>query len=345
MEASQFDATIHNKCGHVEPPSREIILTSIQRIAFSSAIATVLAVAPFAAQAGSYATATVGELGFQLIDLDNGDAVAPFYALNLGSNANSGSGPGYATPYGSSVSVSATDTSLGWSDSASKARDRMFFQIALDAASGNAQASGEVSANAVTASGSAAGKGTSFNASAVTGLNTNGYYYNSIYAIDLSPRSVLVVTARADAVAWAGNGQCVSNSYYSSSCGSESATATAGMNLSYNYYGTGISASYSFNDSVSASASVSSTGGYQYDPRTGYGSYVYTPTPDQLRTSGRLLTAVFTNSSDQVQRATLGLSATVSGNATTAIPIPEASTTAMFALGLLGLVGVARRRA
>lgn len=315
-------------------------MTSIQRISFFSAIASVLAAAPFAAQAGSYASASVGQLGFQLIDLDTGDAVAPFYALNLSNNPSSG--PGYGTPYGSSVSVSATDANLGWSDSASKARDQMFFQIALDATTGNAQAHGEVSANAVSASGSAAGKGTSFNASAATGQNANGYY-NTIYAIDLSPRSVLVVTARADATAWAGNGQCISTSYYSSSCGSESATATAGMNLSYSYYGTGISTNYSFSDSASASANVSSTGGYQYDPRTGYGSYVYSPTPDQLRTSGRLLTAVFTNSSDQVQRATLGLSATVQGAATTAIP--EASTMAMFALGLLGLAGVARRRA
>lgn len=316
-------------------------MTSIQRIAFSAAVSSLLVAAPLAAQAGAYATASVGQLGFQLIDLDANDGILPSYTLNLGGTANSGSG--YATPYVSSVSVSATDSSLGWSDSASKSRDQLFSQMSLDVATGNAQAHGDVSANAVTASGSAAGKGTSFNASAATGHNPNGYYYNSFYAIDLSPRSVLVVTARADATAWAGNGQCTSTSYYNSSCGSESATATTGMNLSYNYYGTGISASYSFNDSLSTSASVSSTGGYQFDPRTGYGSYVYSPTPDQLRTSGRLLTAVFTNSSDQVQRATLGLSASVQGYATTAIP--EASTTAMFALGLLGLVGVARRRA
>lgn len=316
-------------------------MTSIRRIALPAAVTSLLLTTPFAAHAGAYATASVGQLGFQLIDLDAKDGNLPSYTLNLGGTANVGSG--YTTPYGSSVSVSATDSSLGWSDSASKSRDQMFFLMTLDAATGNAQAYGEVSANAVTASGSAAGKGTSFNASAATGLNTNGYYHNSVYAIDLSPRSVLVVTARADALAWAGNGQCVSTGSYYNTCGSESATATAGMSLSYSYYATGISASYSFNDAVSASANVSSTGGYQYDPRTGYGNYVYTPTPDQLRSSGRLLTAVFTNSSDQVQRATLGLTASVQGYATTAIP--EASTTAMFALGLLGLVGVARRRA
>lgn len=312
------------------------MLTSVHRFAFSVTLTSLLAASPLVAHAGSYATATVGNLSFQLIDLNSTDGVLPSYVLSTAGGNNS------------TASVSSSDSSIGWSDSASKTRDQLFYNLSLDSSTGKAQAHGEVTSTSVSASGSAAGKGTSFNASAYTGQGSSSpYYYGSYYAIDLSPRSVLVVTARADVSAWAGNGQCANTgSYYYTTCGSESSTGMAFMNLSYSYYGAGVSASYSFNDSVSASANVSYSYSYQYDPKTGYGSYVYGPTADQLNTSGKLLTAVFTNSSDQVQRATLGLSASVQGYATTAIP--EAGTAAMFALGLLGLWGLggqARRRA
>lgn len=309
-------------------------MTSIQRIAFSSAIASVLALAPLAAQAGSSATASAGQLSFQLIDLDANDGVLPTYTLLPSASLSS--------VFGTTVSVSASDTHLGTSDSGSKSRADVFFPITLGADSGNARAQASVTASSVTASGEAAGKGTSFNASATTGANTGSYYYNSIYAIDLSPRSVLLVTARVDATAFAGNAQCSSTSYYGNSCGSESASANAAMSLSYSYYAPGVNANYSFNDSVNVSAYASGNYGYRYDPLTGRGTYGYWPADDQFSSSGKWLTAVFTNSTDSVQRASLGLSATVQGLGTTAIP--EAGTSAMFALGLLGLVGVARRR-
>lgn len=342
MKMSQFGATIQIRCGHVEPPYREFILTSIQRIAFSSAIASVLAAAPFAAQAGSYASASAGQLSFQLIDLDASDSILPSYTLNLGASMGAGSNPGAAT----TASVFASDGSLGWSDSASKTRNTLFYPLSLDAAAGQATAHAEVTPTTVSANGSAAGQGTSFNASAGTNAGQN-YYYNNIYAIDLSPRSVLLVTARLDASAWAGNAQCTPGSYYGygMNCGNESSSASASMNLSYSYVASGVNASYTFSDSVSAGAAAASSYGYGYDPKTGIYGYFSYPAIDQSKSSGKWLTAVFTNSTDLVQRATLGLSASVQGSATTAIPIPEASTTAMFALGLLGLVGVARRRA
>ena len=340
IKTSQFDATIQIRCGHVEPPYREFILTSIQRIAFSSAIATVLAAAPFAAQAGSYASASVGQLSFQLIDLDATDGILPSYTLNPGPGVGVGVGSGSTA--GTTASVSATDNNLGWSDSASKTRNSLFYPLSLDAAAGKASAHAEVTSTAVSAQGSAAGQGTSFNASASTNAGQN-YYYNSIYAIDLSPRSVLLVTARVDASAWAGNAQCSPSTYYGMTCGTESSSANAGMNLSYSYNSSGVSASYSFNDSASVSAQASGSYGYGYDPKTGYYGYISYPGLDQSKSSGKWLTAVFTNSTAFTQQATLGLTSNVSGYATTAIP--EASTTAMFALGLLGLVGVARRRA
>lgn len=311
------------------------MLTSVPRLAFAVTLASLLAASPLVAQAGSYATATVGNLGFQLIDLDSTDGVLPSYVLSTAGGNNT------------TASVYSSDGSLGWSDSAGKTRDQLFSNLSLDTSTGKAQAHAEVTSTSVSASGSAAGKGTSFNASAYTGqASSSYYYYGSYYAIDLSPHSVLVVTARANVDAWAGNPQCANTSgYYYSGCSNEFASGTAAMNLSYSYYGSGLSTNYAFNDSVNASANATYSYSYQYDPKTGYGSYVYTANPDQLNSSGKLLTAVFTNSSDQVQRATLGLSATVQGYATTAIP--EAGTAAMFALGLLGLWGLggqARRR-
>jgi hypothetical protein len=301
----------------------------MNRIAFSSAIASVLAVAPFVAHAGSYATASSGQLSFQLIDLDANDGVLPSYTLNLGASMGSGSNPGATT----TASVLASDGSLGWSDSASKTRNSLFYPLSLDAAAGQATAHAEVTPTTVSANGSAAGQGTAFNASARTNAGQDSYN-NNIYAIDLSPRSVLLVTARLDASAWAGNAQCTGSTYDSTNCGTESSSAGASMNLSYRYVASGVNASYTFSDSVSASAAAKSN--------FGYGS-ISDPAIDQSTSSGKWVTAVFTNSTDLVQRATLGLSASVQGLATTAIP--ESSTTAMFALGLLGLVGVARRRA
>lgn len=317
------------------------MLTSIQRTAFASAIASLLAAAPFAAHAGSYASASVGQLSFQLIDLDANDGILPSYTLNLGPSVSASSGSGSSAV--TTVSASATDNSLGWSDSASKTRNALFYPVALDAAAGNASAHAAVTPTTVMASGSASGQGTSFNASASSSVGQT-YVYNSIYAIDLSPRSVLLVTARVDASAWAGNAGCVSSSTFGLTCGIESSSASAGMSLSYNYYSSGVSASYSFNDSVNATGYASSSYGYGYDPKTGTYSYISYPSNDQSQSSGKWLTAVFTNSTGFTQRASLGLTANVQGYATTAI-IPEASTTAMFALGLLGLVGVARRRA
>lgn len=304
----------------------------VQRTVTSAAIVALSAGAlfsPLSAQAGSYATATIGDLQFRLIDLDASDAYLSSYVLNPSSGNRS------------SVSTSTSDASLGWSDSASKTRDQVFYDLSLDSSTGQAQAHAEVNAQGVAAEGSAAGWGTTFNASAATGSNNS--YYSSIFAIDLSPRTVLIVTADASVTVWAGNAGCnVDTLYGGYACGYESASGNVNMALSYSYYGSGVSASYSFNDGLSASVNASGYYSNQYDHTTGIWRSAYSGSPDQRNQSSRQLTAVFTNSSDSVQRASLNLSASVQGYAST--PIPEASTTAMFALGLLGLAGVARRR-
>lgn len=314
------------------------MLTFIQRFAFASAVASLLAAAPFAAQAGSYASATAGQLSFQLIDLDANDGILPSYTVSLGGAPAPG--------YGTEVTVSSMDGSLGWSDNASKSRDTLFHPLAVDSVTGNASAHGEVTSTGVSASGAALGKDAKFSATASTGIVPTASYYSSIYAIDLSPRSVLMVSAWVDASAWAGNDQCSARTYYSTGCGFESASAMALMSLSYEYYASGGSVSYAFTDAVSASAVAASTFPYGYDAQTGSYGYIHHPGVDQSNSAGKWLTATFTNSSDFHQQAALGLSASVLGSSTT--PIPEASTTAMFALGLvgiMGLAGVVRRRA
>jgi len=310
------------------------MLTSIQRVAFASALASLLAAAPFAAHAGSYASASAGQLRFQLIDLDPNDGIVPSYAFNLG---------GVPAPgFGTSVAATSFDGSLGWSDDVSKLRDTLFYPVAVDSVTGNGSAHAEVTPSTVSAQGAASGKNVKFTALASTGPVLTATHFSSIYAIDLSPRSVLMVSAWMDSSAWAGNARCGAASFLPD-CPYESASASAVMSLSYDYFASGASVSYSFIDEVTVSASSVGSYTYGYNPQTGEYGYTSLPGEDQSKHTGKWLTAIFTNSSDVNQQAALGLSASVFGASNTAIP--EASTTAMFALGLLGLVGVARRRA
>ena len=295
------------------------------------AAACVLSVVSASAMAGSYSLAQVGDLTFTLIDLDPTDGIDPSYTL-LALQAGSFS----------SVSATANDTAQGWSESESRSRNLSFYPLDATAEAGGASAQAQVRPDAVSASGVANGTGTSYNAAASSG--GNGYYYYAGYGIELSARSALIVSATASAQTWAGNATCTTGgiSYYYGSCGSESASASASLNLSYSYSSGTTSTHYSFADQVMASSSAVGTYGYQYDPYYGY-RYVALPGVDQGQDNSRVLTAVFTNSSDVFQNASLGLAASVQGSATTMVPEP--STLAMQALGLAGIAGlVARRR-
>ncbi len=276
-------------------------MTRTSRIAVSAAVTLISALSAVqSAHASAAGSATIGDLSFRLIDLDLNDGLGSFYTLSQTTGAQSGM---YL-----SVDVTLDDTVPGLSESVSETRDGLFYGLsATVGSSGNALATGVVTASSVTVSGLATQPGALFDAIAGTGMS---YGNLDDYLIELAPHSVLVVTARADA------------SVLVDSVDDESAFASASLSLNYEYElpGGGFT-TYGFEDRAEAYANAGGVPG----------------------SSGKWLTAVFTNSSDVAQRASLLLVAQTRGSVS-ATAIPEVGTSAMFGLGLLGLFGVARRR-
>lgn len=283
--------------------------------------------------AASSASATVGGLTFQVIDLnpfDGVDAAFSFVATSTGSTT---------------LQVSANDN--GESDSASKSRAQAFYTKTLSTEDlTNASATAAVSQYAVSASGSATGASTSFNAQAGT---SSGYYYGSSGILSLTANSLLIVSAEASVSAKATQADC--GYYY---CGSSDwANSSATFSLNYSYYSGPVSNSYSFTDSVSTSASAySGYYNYVYNPETGWYDYVYVNGSDADNSVTRTFTAVFANSSATTQFAGLSMSANVAGYGSSAFPqvmsapaaaVPEADAVAM-ALAGLGVAGLMYRR-
>jgi uncharacterized protein (TIGR03382 family) len=288
------------------------------------ALACAFAFASSTAMAASQASATIGNLSFTLIDLDPFDSLTP--SLN------------FLTSNGSTaLSVSATDNTLGESESASRTRAGTFsFSKEFLAELTNATASATVGGSQLSAQGVANGSGTSFNASASTG-GTSSYYSTGPLTISISANTALLIKADLGLSAAASNATC-SGYYYS--CISEQASASGSLSLAYSYYADGASVSYNQTDSNSLTASA--TGSYtyytyQYDPYYGYYNYVYTTVPgaDESKALNDVLTGKFVNISNQTQLASLGLSVAVNGYATSAAPVPEPGTLSLAAAGLL----------
>lgn len=283
--------------------------------------------------AASSASATVGGLTFQVIDLNPFDGIDAAYSFVA-------SAPGSTT-----LQVSANDN--GDTDGASKSRSLAFYTKTLSTEDlANASATASVSQYAVSASGSATGQSTSFNAQANT--SASNYYYSSNGILSLSANSLLIVTAEASVNAKATNSE--SGCYY---CGNDWSTASASFGLSYNYSSGPVYASYSFSDSVSTSAQAySGYYNYVYNPSTGWYDYVYVNGSDADNSTTRKFSAVFTNSSATTQFANLSMSASAYGYGSSPFPqlvsvpaaaVPEADAVAM-ALAGLGVAGLMYRR-
>jgi hypothetical protein len=297
------------------------------------AIACALSLTAASAMAASSASASITGLTFTLVDLTPDDSNASFYNLQpaLGFTG---------------VSVQAKDDVVGTSESFSQTRNQLQWERSLTSTQGNAYAAANSSADGVSANGYANGPLTSFGGSAGTQSYNSANQSSGLTGILLSPHSKLIVTVTASASASAG--QAVCSALYDYACPTtDSAQAYAGMFLGYNYASpTAGGGSYSFNEAASASAVADcACYKYVYDPSTNAYHYVMQDPVDRNVNNSRTLTAVFTNDSDFVQKATFGLTATAFGMAMTAVPEP--ATYALQLLGLLAIGGLkfARRRA
>lgn len=302
---------------------------------FRFSLAGLLSLISASAIAGAYSSASIGDLTFTLMDLDPTDGVVAGYTLMPTVSGN-----------GSSVGATVEDMVLGsGSHTVSNLSDQAFFPMIADVSVGNASARAAVGAGLASASGAANGLDSTYSARATTG-SREGYGYGSGYGIDLLPHSVLIVSAKASASAWAGNLSCaegnVDNDF--GSCGPEGSSGAASMSLSYSYVGSSTtSASYSFFDQVLAGADVRGFyGRVQYDPIKGFFRPLTSVDGDQSHQMSRVLSAIFTNSTDLTQHASLRLDASVFGYATTAVPEP--SVMSMFSAAMIGFFGLVRHR-
>ena len=319
----------------------------------SVAIACALAFsATTSAFAASQSSASITGLTFTLIDLKPRDGIAPSFS--------------FLNSVGSTVlSVNATDNFVGESDSASRTRVGTFsFTRSYLTDIANAEAHSAIASNTLTASGSAFGAQTTYSAGASTGASTNSYYYyGQPLNLSLSANTVLLIDADVSLSAAASNPQSCGYYCYGAS---ESASASASMSLTYSYSGTGVSTSYSANQSLSLQAvarGATTNYNYVYNPSTGWYDYVYTTVPktEEDKSLNDVLSGVFTNSSSTTQFASLGLSVSASGHATSpklalplpfggglpsspsAVPEPESYAMGLAGMGVLGLL-LRRRR-
>jgi hypothetical protein len=298
------------------------------------ALACAFAFSSTSALAASQASASIGNMSFTLVDLDPFDNIAPSMSF-------------LTTSGSTALSVSATDTALGESEASSRTRPGTFsFSNQFLAQLTNSASSASVSDSALTVQGVANGPGTAFNASASTG-GVSSYYATGPLTISISANTALLINADLSLSAAASNSNCSSYYYYCNS--SDYATATGSLALAYNYAGNGASVSYNQTDSSSITATATgsyTTSSYEYDPTVGYYRYVYTTVPgaDDAKSLTDVLSGKFVNMSNQVQSASLGISVSINGVATSAALVPEPGTMGLTALGLAA-VGAAATRA
>jgi len=300
------------------------------------------------AQAASSSSASISGITFTLIDLNPNDGIDPSFSFQTSKGTTT-------------FSLSATDNAVGESDSSSRTRPGTF-SFTNDQLSQltNVAASGTLTNQSLSVSGSAYGPQTSYNTSASTGVN-NGNYYGAPLNLTLSANSVLLIDAEVNLAASASNPPTCSYYYYCNT--SETAQASATSTLTYTYTGSSISSTYNSPQTLSLQANATggySTQQYQYDPVSGNYIWVTTTTPytEESKNLNDVLHSVFSNSTAITQSASLGFAVAATGSATTpfADPIlttdfttlaavPEPSTYLLFAQGLaLGGFLLRRRR-
>jgi hypothetical protein len=273
------------------------------------------------AAAGSFASASLGQFGYTLFDLNPADGLAPSVAFSLG-----------GSPYGSYVQSSATDPSSG-SESSTGWSLAAFGPAAVSSTIGLGSAQASVSGSPTgggmlyAASGAALGTtlpsfSTQFSASAAVAN------FGSL-AFTLSPYTLIVFSGNANLLAQTTDGVDAVNGFQT-----ESAQAGVSINVS-GPTSAGGQGFQSANDNRSLFASFTSV----FDPSTGQFGY----TGQTLTLDNVAMSAGFTNFTTDALTGQLSLTVSVNGNSPLT-PVPEPGSAALLLAGLAGLGWLARRR-
>lgn len=293
------------------------------------------------AMAAARSSASLSQLNFQIIDLDLSNGY-DFHFENAGQTT---------------LSLSANNLSSGESDAFSRSRAGWMIPGYADSSLDHVSARANIDAWSISLAGEALGPG-SYSAAGAAGQNMPWMDGN----LSLSSHTMVIVSARASVSASASNpadcgvvfGYCATTEY---------ASALASMELSYGYATDTMNVSYSFSDALNVEARATGAhtlqefAGYVIDyDYWGYAYYrpvyetIEVPRTEQTNEREKVFTAVFINTSDYTQVASLRLHASTAGHAATppasalsAAPIPEPGTWAMMLAGLALLHAQVRR--
>ncbi len=298
------------------------------------ALTAALVAASSSAWAVSLASASIGSVKFQLIDLAPDDGLAPSLTFIDGENQTIISGWVDDSTRTTAGIPRTNESSVGWSS-----------QLSGSAASpsADATASWSASSSGISLSGAAQGLGGKYTWDLTTGPASSGDYW--LRNIKLSAHSYLTIEASYSLDAEASNAMpCLAETGCPVAGKYELAGASAGMSLAYNYLEDGLSVGYNrtAGDGVLAIARPFVQAGTIFWNAGKLSIQEFDqPGTDQAFHKDGVLTLAFMNASDVDQTANLRIGVSIWGEGNT-LAIPEPSTAILYGIGLIALIGSAR---
>jgi len=301
-----------------------------------SLLASMLSCMATGAMAYTSASASIGDMTFTLIDLDPNDGIAPSFRF-LSSPDQNASIDLFTTLYSQGEEVSAVQT---WTP-ASAGVERAF-NLSANTPTQDFRSALSIRDSGISASADAWGPSTTF-----------GFFANSLLlpmvgmGLELSPKTLLHITANAQAKVAVGNSQCGPQFIADEDlamfgpCSSEYGQAEATLSIQGSFNDGVTSGSFSFKDKVKA---VATTGSGRWVPSVvgeygfpvGVEGSLMLPGQDDFEEQSKAWSIYMTNPSAKAMLASVSMNLKVLGNGMSA-PVPEPDAIWLALCGVVGL--------
>ncbi|HRH17429.1 MAG TPA: hypothetical protein PKV17_10120 [Aquabacterium sp.] len=283
------------------------------------------------------ASASIGDMTFTLIDLDPSDGIAPSFRF-LSSPDQNASIDLFTTLYSQGEEVAAIQTWTPASEGVERA-----FNLTANTPTQDFRSALSIRDSGISASADAWGHATTF-----------GFVANSLLSpsagmgLELSAKTLLHITANAQAKVAVGNSQCGpaflvdDEAAMLGPCSNEYGQAEATLSIQGSFNDGVTYGSFAFKDKVKA---VATTGFGRWVPSVigeyGFpvgveGSSLMLPGPDDLEEQSKAWSIYMTNPSAKVMLASVSMNLKVLGNGMTA-PVPEPDAIWLALCGVVGL--------